>query len=362
MTRLKFFLVPLLSLLTLIICSCERKPPGETRPSPFSITEKDGYYLTIDHFNRELALVPKDSKIPKELTEKLPPSQIVKIPVETVVLASGTYEASTIFGLGKEDAILGVVNPPGEWASHAIKERLSDGTIKYLGLYNAIDQESIVEMKPDVILIMSYSTLRQVDFLGFPVIADSGGALNDLDAQISMIEFMGVLLGEKEKGEKRAKELRENIEAVRERAEGLIRPKVTQGGYFAKKVSVIPKDYWLTELIKIAGGDYVFDDVISFDQEFTLEEFYRRSKDAEIFFLSRTNDIMGFDKKGDMIKWYDFLGEMKAFEDTGTLATTSDLLWEDSWHMDDMAMDLGAVIHPELYPGRELKYIIIFKD
>jgi iron complex transport system substrate-binding protein len=209
---------------------------------------------------------------------------------------------------------------------------------------------------------MSYSTLRLVDFLNFPVVADSGGALNDLESQMKMIEFMGFLLGEREKGERRAAELRKAVKKVSLMAEGLERPKVTQGGYFQRKVSVVPKDYWFTELIKVAGGDYVFDDVLSFDMEFTLEEFYRRSKDAQIFFLSRTNDIVGFDKRGDMIKWYDFLGDIKAFEESGTLATTSDLLWEDSWNMDEMAMDMGAVIHPELYPGRELKYIIIFKD
>ncbi|MDR2461252.1 MAG: ABC transporter substrate-binding protein [Deltaproteobacteria bacterium] len=348
-------------LLAFLLSACENKTQDISSLKPLSVVEMDGYTLAIDLFNRKIAIVPRGEPLPQEVLDNFKPTAIVRTPVEKIIVASGTYDPSIIIGLGKGDAIIGVTDSRDEFHSPEMLKLFDEGKVKYIGEYNSIDLESLVEMKPDVILISSTSTLELVEFLGFPVVADYSNEVNDIENQLELISFLGMLLGEKEKGDKRVQELKASLKAIGERVEGLHRPKLTWGVYFDKRVFVLGGDYWVADLLEIVGADYVFPEIDMNGAGFSLEEFYIRSKDADIFFITQPSNDHAVDMSL-MLKWYDGLKDMKAFGDQGTVAMTYSWLWENAWYVDEIAMDLGAVVHPELYPDRKLTYVEIIKE
>jgi iron complex transport system substrate-binding protein len=243
-----------------------------------------------------------------------------------------------------------------------MRELFESGELKYLGNYNAVDLESIIAMKPDLIFATSVSTLELVDFLGFPVMGSYNDTMDDIEKKFQFIEFLGVLYGVKEKAQKRVLQLKDALLAIGEKTKYLPKPQLVWGMYYGKRILILKGNFWLKELIELAGASYVFSDIDSSNLGFSPEEFYMRAKDADFFFVNQPTGAQGIDNKGDIAKWYEELGNMKAFSNEGKVAMTQALLFQDAWNMDEIAMDLTAIIHPELYMERNITYLRILSE
>ncbi|MDR2461203.1 MAG: ABC transporter substrate-binding protein [Deltaproteobacteria bacterium] len=349
-----------LSLACLALSACTKEDPGLTL-SPLALVEKDGYWLTKDLMDREIALVPKNQPIPDEVTEKFKPTAIVRTPVEKVIVASGTYDPGLIFGLGAGDCIIGTTDPKESWYLPGMQELFKEGKVKFIGLYNAIDLESIVTLKPDLILVSSMTSYSHLEYLGFPLVATYSDYRSDIENQLELMDFIASFFDKRDLVAEKLSKIRQTFVEIEEKAKYHPKPKLTWGVYYGKRVFTLSKNFWLTEILNLAGADYVFNDIEFDNRDFSLEEFITRSRDADIFFANPLTEAAAIAKE-DMTKWHEDLLELKPFTGKGTVALTEPILWQDPWNLDEIALDMAALIHPELYPGRTLKYVRILKE
>jgi ABC-type Fe3+-hydroxamate transport system substrate-binding protein len=346
----------LLFALAFIASGCNRN--REANLPVLSFIEKDGYIITKDLYEREFALVPKGQDIPEEVLDRFPISSIIRTPVEKLVVASGTYDPGIIFMLGKGDSIIGASDPIEAWDTPDMINLYKSGKVTFVGLYNAIDFEAIVALDPDLILASGITSVDDYSYLGFPAIGTYNDSKSDVESYYKLLVFMGVLYGVPEVARERVLEIRKVFKEIEEKVEDLPTPSFTWGTYWDKRIFTLSGQYWLTQTMVRCGSDYVFKDVLVDSFGFSEEEFITRSRDADIYFASYGHE-RGPRNLDELVKKYPNLRELKAFRKEGVVAMLEPVLWQDSGRLDDIALDLAAFFHSDLYPDRELKYVRI---
>jgi iron complex transport system substrate-binding protein len=358
-------IITFIALGAVLLSACEKVgdyAKEKTRDlEPLSAVEMDGYSVSKDLFNREFAMVPKGKPIPEEVLKRFKPDSIVRTPADKVIVASGTYDPGIIFALGKGDSIIGSTEPEEEWELPEMREIYEKGQVKFIGYYNAMDFESIITLKPELVLTSSISAVGNVSYLGFPILGTYSNYRSDLQNQLDFFLFMGRLYDAEDIAKAKVEKIQKTLKEIEDKAKYLPKPKLTWGVYYNKRVFTLSGNFWLAEIMKICGADYVFAD-INFDaRDFSLEEFISRSRDADIFFANPLQESVAKSQEA-MVKSHPDLGELKAFSEHGVVALTEAILWQDSGNLDEIALDMAALIHPELYPDRKLKYIRILED
>ena len=175
-----------------------------------------------------------------------PPERIVCLTEETV---------ETLYLLGEERRIAGVsgyaVRPP---RVRKEKPRVS--------AFISADYGKILALEPD--LVLAFSDL-QADICaelirrGLTVVCFNQRSVAEI---LAMIETVGALVGEPEKGRALAADLREGLEEVRREAADLPRrPRVFFEEWYDPIISGIR---WVSELVEIAGGEDVFPELREF--------------------------------------------------------------------------------------------------
>ncbi|MEH2514161.1 iron complex transport system substrate-binding protein [Nitrobacteraceae bacterium AZCC 1564] len=168
-----------------------------------------------------------------------PPNRIVCLTEETV---------ETLYLLGEQDRIVGVsgyaVRPP---QVRREKPRVS--------AFISADIPKIMALQPD--LVLAFSDL-QADIVADLVRA--GVAVHvfnqrDVAGILAMIRTIGGLIGEAAKADRLAAQFEERLEAVAANSNGGARPKVYFEEWDDPLISGIG---WVSELIRIAGGEDVF--------------------------------------------------------------------------------------------------------
>jgi ABC-type Fe3+-hydroxamate transport system substrate-binding protein len=343
----------------LVLAGCQNDNQDEL--STLTFIEKDGYTLTKDLYEREFALVPKGQPIPSEVSERFQPSSIIRTPVERLVVASGTYDPGIIFMLGKGDTIIGSSDPLESWDTPEMREIYKSGQVRFVGLYNAIDYEAIVALNPDLILASGITSVDNYSYLGFPSIGTYNDDKSDVESYYKLLVFMGVLFGVPDIARERVAEIRNTFKDIEEKVKDRPQPSFTWGTYWDKRVFVLSSHYWLTQAMVRCGADYVFKDITSESSGFSEEEFISRSRNADIYFASYGHD-RGPRTIEELVKRYPNLYELKTFRNEGVVAMLEPILWQDSGYLDEIALDLVAFFHPDLYPDRKFKYIRIMSD
>lgn len=348
-----------LGVLSYILFS-EDKDPGRDL-APLGVKEADGYLLAKDLLHRTLVIVPKGSPLPREIEERFPPSRIIRTPPQRVVIASWTFDSGIISALGLEDAIVGTAEAPERAVHPEILRLWERGAISFVGLHNALDFERIKLLDPDLVLTTTFNSMEDLEYMDFPVAGTYDTRKNDVKNRLDLTLFIGTLFGEREKALERVSVMEDTIKGIRDRASNLKKPKVSWGIYDSGHVFGLRGDFWLTELIKNAGGDYVMEDYVSDSTEISLEYFITHSKDADIFFANPYEET-GIDSKADMKAFHSDLELFKAFTPDGLVVTTKELTWQDTGNLHEIALDIASIMHPELYPERSLTYFGLLPD
>jgi iron complex transport system substrate-binding protein len=353
------FGVILIAIVCLFLSGCGNDGDSYLNPLPgektLSVEKRDGWTLAYDQYDRPLALVPKSEDIPKEISEKFTPERIIRTPIERLVVASGTYDPGIILELGEGASMIGSVDPPGDWRHPTILDMYRSGQIRFVGTYNALDFELIKILDPDLILVSSLEAKDNLENMGFHVAGTYDPSLNTVENRLNLMVFLGAMYGKEDFAMRKGDMIRADLEEINLKTVGLTKPKVGWGIYFNRRVYAIRGNFWMAELIKNAGGDYLFDYLDTDAMEVTLEEFITRSKDSDIFFANPLYEEGVKDKK-DFLVYHPDLSVLKAFTSEGTVVAPKALTWQDTGNLTEIALDVAAIIHPELYPEREITY------
>ncbi len=309
---------------------------------------EDGSKLITDGADRKLLLIENGKEVPKGY-EDIP---IINIPIKSVVVTSET-QGSMLKPSDAVGTIIGYTENINDWYIEELQENIEKGKVTFLGTGESPDYEKLKELAPDLVLLDA--GLQQVgdklDAIGIPYIIDSSDWEADPMARMEWIKLFATFFNKEEDVIAYFDQGVEHLEKVKERVEGLEKPKVLWGFLFTGKAFVPYAGSYVGEHIKIAGGDYVFKDLgpdKPHTATITMEEFYSGGQVADIYISSgppsyntSTNDIV--DRSIPIMK------DIKPIRE--------DTVWcYQPWYyqvVDEtpaMIEELQAILYPELYP------------
>ncbi len=352
----------MLSLALLAGCG-EEKTKAETGSVTLEYATKfkienlaDNCKKVTDGEGRELLLVPRGQEAPSEYKDKDLP--VINTPVKRVVALS-TTQASLLRPLDELGSIVAATTAEESWFMDEMKEGLKSGKIELVGSgMGPLDFDKIVALKPDIVFLNTGSaadteSLRKLEELKVPVAVDNAWLENDPLGRMEWVKFLAAFY---EKGDKADQVFQNTVnkteEITKKVASAKTKPKVLWGMIYQGKVYVPDGDSYAAKMIEMAGGDYLFTDKKG-GGEITLEEYYARGKEADIY-MSDTLPQYGVSSIAKITEQGKVLADLKTVKE-GKVWCYQPWYYESLDKTDEIIADLGAIFHPELFPDAELK-------
>ena len=253
--------LPVIGLMLLVLWACSSSRQDEEAfldVGEFTIKALDGGSKEVrDGQGRRLVLVPRGQQPPDGYRKE----QIVQIPVRRVV-AYSTQEVSMLRALGVLDVLVGVTTRKCDWTVQEVVRGMDEGRIAYLGDSTAVDFERLRATRPEVVFTWDQSAIPMLESMGVPTVITYTGSAMDLETRVRFINFLAPFFGKEQEANRFVESVLETIADIRERTAGVKhRPKVIWGDVYEKRVLVEPGNSWVAEMVKLAGGDYLFEDI-----------------------------------------------------------------------------------------------------
>ncbi len=250
-------------LLILAISGCERVGKDTRNFVALGIFyikhNSDGTVEVKDGIGRSFKLIPRDRLFQRESNRG--DYHTIPIPVKRIV-AYSTLDVAYLRALGVLDALVGVTKKKDEWIIPQVRKGMETGRIAYVGEPHSIDFERIVSQKPELVLTWDPSIVPVMDKLKIPCVVTTSGTALDLESRIQFVEFLSVFFGKEEEAAGIVNRIKSRIKEIKLRTSKVShRPKVIWGDVYAKRVLVEPGNSWVAHLVKLAGGEYLFDDI-----------------------------------------------------------------------------------------------------
>lgn len=298
----------------------------------FCLTEYDGGYilLEIDPGQRFL-LVPEGAGVPRGLEEDIVP---LRQPLDCLYLAA-TSAMDFFRALESVSAVRLSGTDVNGWYIPEARQALEAGEMLFAGKYSAPDYELIFSEKCDLAIesTMIYHTpevKEQLEKLGVPVLVERSSYEEDPLGRMEWIKVYGALLGKYDL----ACEIYESeLSALAGLAERPETGKTVAFFYITATgtVNVRKSGDYVTRMIEMAGGRYIFPDLDSGSAlstvNMTMESFYDGAKDADVLIYNSTIDGELFTMEELMGKSR-LLANFKAVQEGDVWCTGKDLFQE----------------------------------
>ncbi len=361
----KVFLVFILISSLVLLAGCG-KGKGETAAGAVELKYATGFKIehlaggckqVTDGEGRKLILVPRGQRPPSGYGN-LP---VVYTPVRRVVIGS-TAQAALLRPLGELGSIIGVTTEKEHWHLEAVKEGLEQGRIQLVGSgMGPLDYDRVVALRPDLVLIYtgtpgSSETLRKLEELKVPVAVENSHLEQHPLGRMEWVKFLAAFYGkEKEAAEFFEAAAKRTAKIAREAASAKAKPKVLWGSIYQGKVYVPAGASYAARMIEMAGGDYLFKDLAGTGSStVTLEEFYARGKNADVY-ISSTMPNYGITSIAKIVEQGKVLKDLLPVKE-GKVWCFQPWYYQSLDKTDEMIADLAAIFHPELFPEVKIKH------
>ncbi len=317
----------------------------------------NGCKLVVDGIGRKVLLLPKNQQFKKGKYRDI--DVIIKIPVNKVIVRWTTIPP-LLKALGVVDSVIGVTAPKQDWYIKEIKRRMEQGKTFYIGEYKSINYELLRALRPDIFFAGEWENtkiLKEID-LPFAVVCEYKET-HPL-ARLEWIKFFAPFYNKEKEAEAffnkvviRVKEILAKTAKIKRR------PKVLWGFVTPSGMAYVPsKKSYVTGMIKMAGGDYVFKD-LSFvgTAPITLEEFYKRGRNADIYISTGTLSSFGITSIKKLVEKNPFLADLKPIKEHNVWCFQP-WYWESIDKTDEIIKDLATIFHPKLYPRHKIKFFL----
>jgi len=371
--KLNFFFLPFILFITLFTlvflngCGAKKEasPPAETLNLKYATGFKierlpGGYQKVTDGENRTLILVPQ-GKTPQAEYKDLP---VIYTPVKRVVVFS-TTDAALLKVLGELDSIVGVTSKKEEWYIDKVKEGLERGTITYLGSSMTPDYEKIKALKPEVVFIYTGAMggseiVKKLDELGIPYAVNNSWLEKEPLGRLEWIKFMAAFYNKGQEAESYFEDAVKKVESLKGKVGSGQRPRVVWGSIFKGKVYVPAGGSYVARMIDLAGGDYAFKDLEANkggSVTISLEEFYARSKEADIFIYASSPNY-GVSSLEKLVQQGPVLADIKSVKENKVWAFQP-WYYQSLDKTAEQIEDLAAILHPASFAGYQIKHFLL---
>ena len=372
-TRKQF--LKLIPAAALVLSGCgEKKAPANTEglvfsqhyqldyAKQFTIDCYEGGYamLTIAESDKRFLVVPEDAAEVDDLPADV---AVLRQPVENIYLVSSSV-MDLILHLDALDDIAFSGTKAEGWYLPEVQQAMEEGKIAYAGKYSAPDYEQILAAGcslaiENTMILHTPDVKEQLEHFGIPVMVERSSYESDPLARMEWIKFYGILLGKQE--------MAEQVFAAQEEAvEPLLSQEPTGKSctFFSltsnNLVTVRKGNDYVARMIEMAGGSYVFSDLIENGNSLAtmnlpLEDFYAGAKDADV--LIYNSAIEGtIEAVSQLTERFPLLAEFKAVQN-GQVWCTSQSLFQQSMELADLILDMNKVLTEETPAPEELHFL-----
>ena len=258
--------------------------------------ERDGETYTLLTLGAKdlFLLIPEGAKAPKNLSKNITP---LSLPLQNTYVVS-TAAMDPIRQVGGLTGVGYTGTRANGWHVKGIAKMVQSGKIQYAGRYSAPDYELLRGKGCDLAIenTMIYHTpevKEQLEKLGIPVFVERSSYEPHALGRMEWIKVYGTLLGCEDKAEKLfADKVDGIVDILQKPAAG----KTVSFFYITSNgaANVRKSTDYIAEMISLAGGKYIFDDLTDDTAKSTvnmqMESFYAGAKDADVMIYNATID------------------------------------------------------------------------
>jgi len=315
----------------------------------------NGCKQVTDGAGRRLLLLPRGQVIPASHEY----NNVVEIPVKRVV-TKWTTIPPLLRALGVMDSIVGVTTRKKDWHIMEIRRGMEEGRVKYLGESRATDYERLRAINPDVFFAGEWEKTEKLNELGIPFAVVTEYMEKDPLGRLEWIKFFAAFYDREAEAKKffdsavqKVKELSLKVSKVK------TRPRVLWGFIRGRGIVYVPRaDTYVARMISMAGGHYMFVNLRQTGSAaITLEEFYARGKDADIYVSPGTLPQYGITSLKKLVAIHPMLRNFRSIK-RGNVWCFQPWYWESIDKTDEIIEDLVAIFHPELFPEHKLRHFL----
>ena len=286
-----------------------------------------------------------EARDPSREREGEPGASIIagSVPVRIVSMPPSVTE--TIFFLGRGDLLVGVSDfctyPP------------ETGALPKVGGYINPNFERLTSLRPDLIIVQGRNE-RMEGYCRQRGIALLHTHMDNLEAIDREIAGLGRLLNCEERAGELRRTLREELDAVTRQVKGRARKKVfvclwrTPGSM--SSMSTVGGTSFVTEVVRMAGGDNIFEDLTRQYPEASKETLLRRAPEV-ILELRIGERLSPSDRERIIEEWKVFRG-IPAVESKRVYVITEDYALVPGPRMGAAARLFAEMLHPEVRHDR----------
>lgn len=366
--RLNNKLLLLSSLLFFACTSAEKKKIEDTpvnsyttHSSLLNISKEDNIWIvTVSNPWQNT----QDTRIEYRFSEKNIDSSLIKIPVSKIVCFSSSHVAF-VSALGMQEKITGV-SGLDYICDSVVNDMAVKGKVKEVGYENNIDYEFFIREKPDIALIYGVGTeharyITRLEELGVKVIYIAEYLENSPLGRLEWIKLFGMLLGEYEKADSffNAK-VKWYEDILDDKPSVNIQPSVFSGSPIGDNWYVPGGNSFMSNLIKDAGGNYVFEsDEKNESYPISFELAYKNLLIADIWINCDLPAEVIYSGSGD--SRFLSLPSAKSRNIFSNTANTNNKRGNDFWESavvcpDILLKDIKSLFYPGLYKNYKPVY------
>lgn len=292
-------------------------------------------------------IVPENA----ELSDNYEDAAIIRQPVKNVYNAASSA-MDIIDGTGALENVTMTSTKYNDWSLPSVKKAMDDDKITYVGKYSAPDYEAIIESEcglaiESTMIYHSPAVKEKLEALGIPVLVERSSYENDPLGRMEWIKLYGIIFGCEDKAEKLFDEKISQIESIltgekngKKAAFFYIN---SSGGVVVRKSS----DY-VPEMMRMAGGEYIFDSSDLGTEENSLstmtiqpETFCEKAWDADILIYNST--VVGeISSVRELTDKYPMMKDFKAVKN-GDVWCTERNMFQQTTGAADMISELHSI-------------------
>ncbi|MCD7883391.1 MAG: ABC transporter substrate-binding protein [Lachnospiraceae bacterium] len=327
----------------------------------FTVDYYEGGYARIVIADEDVFLVvPEDAETPAGLEDNV---TVLQQPIANIYLVA-TSAMDFFVSLDSLDAIrLSGTNASG-WYIEEAQEAMEAGDILYAGKYSAPDYELILAEGcglaiESTMIYHNPEVQEKLESFGIPVLVERSSYEPHPMGRTEWMKLYAVLLGLEDEAEEIFNEQVASVQAVAsEEALG----KTVAFFYItsAGTANVRKSNDYVAEMIELAGGTYVFDDLGEDDSalstvNMTMEEFYAQAYDADYIIYNSTID-------GELYTMDELLGKSALLSDftavqNGNVWCTGKNLFQETTSLGDLIVEIHTILSDEDVDESELQFL-----
>ena len=305
-----------------------------------------GYVLVTIPDSGKFLVMPENAAEVDDLPADVTP---LRQPLDHIYLVS-TSAMDLFVHLDALDSIALSGTRAEGWYVPEAKQAMEEGRIAYAGKYSAPDYERILaagcSLAVENTMILHTPEVReQLEKFGIPVLIERSSYESGPLARMEWLKLYGILLGKTELAEQVFNEKVEQVAPILEQENT---GKTT--AFFSittnNLITVRRSDDYVAQMIGMAGGVYVFDDLEGDSPgqstvKLPLETFYAQAKDADVLIYNSTIEGV-VDTREQLVEKCPMLADFKAVQ-SGDCWCTAQSLFQQSMELADLISDMNLV-------------------